>query len=339
MWIIPNTHTHYSAFAADMVALNSALDLRELDIEQSLMWRSKRISANSWFQKCKRVSYLPHLFGRTLKPCQWRRFETELISSLPVIRASHFPQPAPGKAQNQKNICGGTLPTLSEQSDLFGYSAKTSSVTPASDCGKSSAIWKDSVIERNGEYLARLSAVRRIRGNEFSSWATGLDSPQATLWPTPTAQDTIQMGGNPDHPDRGTTLGGAVRNWATPSVDSPGIKVNRLVDKNGAPPQLGHRMFDRETGRNAQVGLTQQVQIMQRNWPTPAAHECRLGYQDRSKPGTKGTQLSLTTLVVDAAGGRSEASGQLSPNWTEWLMGIPSGWTALTGEQTNPPTG
>jgi hypothetical protein len=332
MWIIPNTHTLYSAFAADMVELNSASDLQALNIERSLMWRSKRISAKSWFQKCKRVSYLPRLFGRTLSRCQWIRFETALTSSLPVIRASHFPQPAPGRALNPKNICGIISPTLLDQSDLFGCSAKTSSVTPALDCAKSSAIWSASVIERNGEYTARLSAVRRIRGNEFSLWATGLDSPQASLWPTPTAQDTIQMGGNPDHPNRGTTLGGAVRNWATPSVDSPGIKVSRLVDKNGAPPQLGHRMFDRETGRNAQVGLTQQVQIVQRNWPTPAAHECRLGYQDRSKPGTKGTQMSLTTLVVDAAGGRSACSGQLSPNWTEWLMGIPSGWTAPTGE-------
>ena len=35
------------------------------------------------------------------------------------------------------------------------------------------------------------------------------------------------------------------------------------------------------------------------NWPTPAAHEARLGYQDRSK-GKKGSQESLTTVVINS---------------------------------------
>ena len=43
-------------------------------------------------------------------------------------------------------------------------------------------------------------------------------------------------------------------------------------------------------------------------WPTPNAHEPRLGYQDRSK-GKKGTRLN--------------------PDWVEWLMGWPIGWTSL----------
>jgi hypothetical protein len=34
------------------------------------------------------------------------------------------------------------------------------------------------------------------------------------------------------------------------------------------------------------------------SWPTVAAHEARLGYQDRTR-GKKGTQKSLTTIVVD----------------------------------------
>nr|WP_245411848.1 hypothetical protein [Phyllobacterium leguminum] len=34
------------------------------------------------------------------------------------------------------------------------------------------------------------------------------------------------------------------------------------------------------------------------NWPTPAASEARLGFQDRSDPGKKGTQESLSTIAV-----------------------------------------
>tara|TARA_B100000959_G_C14713180_1_gene513802 strand:- start:129 stop:590 length:462 start_codon:yes stop_codon:yes gene_type:complete len=34
------------------------------------------------------------------------------------------------------------------------------------------------------------------------------------------------------------------------------------------------------------------------SWPTPAAHEARLGYQNRNN-GKKGTQKSLTTVVIE----------------------------------------
>ena len=65
-----------------------------------------------------------------------------------------------------------------------------------------------------------------------------------------------------------------------------------------------------------------------RMWPTPAAHEARLGYQDRTR-GKKGTQKSLTTEVIDQMGGRQATTGQLNPAWVEWLMGFPTGHTDL----------
>jgi hypothetical protein len=47
-------------------------------------------------------------------------------------------------------------------------------------------------------------------------------------------------------------------------------------------------------------------------WPTPTAHEARLGYQRRDT-GKKGTQESLTTVVINSMGGREEVGGQLNP--------------------------
>ena len=72
------------------------------------------------------------------------------------------------------------------------------------------------------------------------------------------------------------------------------------------------------------VDLTTAVKM----WPTPAAHEGRLGYQRRDT-GKKGTQKSLTTIVIDSQGGREKTTGQLNPQWVEWLMGYPIGWTDL----------
>jgi hypothetical protein len=86
------------------------------------------------------------------------------------------------------------------------------------------------------------------------------------------------------------------------------------------------------------------VEIYQQNWPTPSAHEARLGYQDRSDPTKKGSQKSLTTEVIDRAGGtekfvepgagKTKLNGALNPTWVEWLMGVPTGWTELGSWET-----
>ena len=77
-------------------------------------------------------------------------------------------------------------------------------------------------------------------------------------------------------------------------------------------------------------------------WPTPLAHEIRLGYQQRPAD-KKGTQISLTTAVVDwtlcryslpRPGAKSGPESStppwvLNPRFAEWLMGLPIGWTRL----------
>jgi len=63
------------------------------------------------------------------------------------------------------------------------------------------------------------------------------------MWPTPTTQDNNQVSGNPDHPKRGTTLGGAVRNWPTPAArDCKGANgYQATLDKiaSGQRAQMG----------------------------------------------------------------------------------------------------
>ena len=114
--------------------------------------------------------------------------------------------------------------------------------------------------------------------------------------------------------------------WRTPDnmaggSNLPGIK--KALDE-------GH--LKRPSGQAIQIRLEDQVRE-ERLWPTPAAHEGRLGYQRRDT-GKKGTQKSLTTKVIDKEGGREKTTGQLNPTWVEWLMGYPIGWTDLNVSET-----
>tara|TARA_R100000234_G_scaffold61134_1_gene36977 strand:- start:336 stop:1055 length:720 start_codon:yes stop_codon:yes gene_type:complete len=237
-------------------------------------------------------------------------------------------------------------------------------------------IWKDLVTKRRGEYSARLRLAHLINGNEFTFWPTPVaqddnKSPEAHmrmkqrmkggprhkptslqvmvkgvergLWPTPTAQDNNQVSGNPDHPKRGTTLGGAARLWPTPTAsDSEGGPRQQDGRRGRALKDLPQQMWPtptvrdhKDTGKNTNYEAIAKKKKLAGAvmFPTPAAHEAKLGYQDRNR-GMKGTQESLTTKVINDLGGRQVTSGQLNPTWVEWLMGLPLGWTDLGSWET-----
>lgn len=150
--------------------------------------------------------------------------------------------------------------------------------------------------------------------------------------------------------------------WRTPATLDPGVSLGRLDVKPG------QRFYDKKTGRNAQYGLTQQVQV--KNWPTPASRDHK-GADLKSRHG--GASLShfiqtgerthgqlepdnLNTTgktpeswptpnapnpknqigAITEWGGSGNAfrtngnhTKKLNPNWVEQLMGIKTGWTAL----------
>lgn len=108
--------------------------------------------------------------------------------------------------------------------------------------------------------------------------------------------------------------------WPTPTADQPGIRVERLVDRNGnTPTHPNQRWYDRHTGRVAQKGLAQCVQL----WPTPTAAD-RNGPRVTPRTDRNPTKHSDLRSAVRA---QSPNGGPLNPNWVEWLMGWPIGWT------------
>ena len=155
--------------------------------------------------------------------------------------------------------------------------------------------------------------------------------------------------------------------WRTPSAAEPGVKAERLTSRE---PGGQARHYDKETGRLAQIGLSQQVQL-RAMYPTPSASQmpcegtvrlarqrwldgdCTLeeanaiaGRDVRDKQG-KVPAMWPTPTTQDASnnGGPSQhernslplnaaAGGALNPTWVEWLMGFPLGWTVCDASGT-----
>lgn len=177
MWILPKNYPLSLAFAQDMAALKEDLTLQGLNIESSLMWRSKPSPLRTWLPRWNRVSWLQHLYTRILKPSQHTSFETKLALSLVVIPVSHFQEQGSEKELTTQDTCGLTYGDTLNQLDLFPASLKTSKDTLASDSEMSLANWNKMVIKQRGEYSQRLRSARATKGKEF------------LFWPTPCARD------------------------------------------------------------------------------------------------------------------------------------------------------
>lgn len=138
--------------------------------------------------------------------------------------------------------------------------------------------------------------------------------------------------------------------WRTPASSEPGISAERLNPIDGGMLGGMNRHFDKETGRMAQIGLTQQVQLRQ-FWPTPTTQD---GENDGGPSQYKRNSIPLNALVkkfpTPQASMMTEADmeqakfagnspnrpkycnagkGSLNPDWVEFLMGWPIGWSSL----------
>jgi hypothetical protein len=145
----------------------------------------------------------------------------------------------------------------------------------------------------------------------------------------------------------------------TPSANEPGVKTERLQTKDGEPAKLGERAYDRETGRNAQVGLSQQLAMLptpqardyrspdlpesgnlQRKvaegytidlnsriamLPTPGSADGKTAYMGENR---EGRQENVETVIRNSTGGPNLGL-KLQPGFVEWMMGYPIGYTDL----------
>jgi len=297
MWIIPSNHPLYSAYAPECVASKEELNLLSDQLEQSLMWRSKPLSLKTWSDKWSRVYWLPHLFGRTLKPSHQNNFTEKYTASLADIPASHFQLPEKEAEEKIPVTSGPTSNQWSGQLDLFGASSKTSPDILPSDTEKSDQTWNNLVTRLKKEYSQRKKLALLTRESDCSS----------SQWRTPTVAETH----NQDYSTQ-IYLQNQVK-WTTPTANDNnrstkyqqgGTALSMQVKENWKTPQAndgeGGIMYEK-TG-DGHFKLRDQV-----HWPTPRSSE----WKGTGPKGSKSQKYRLEKHYLDAT--VEETDGQPSP--------------------------
>ena len=221
------------------------------------------------------------------------------------------------------DTCGHTYGDTSKQLDLFGASLKTSKDISALDSEKSLAIWKKMVTEQRGEYSARKKLALPIDASGSTSWATPRAADSAG-GPRTLNEKGQRISVSDPTKTYGANLSDQVRHWPTPSArDHKG--------GSGTIVREGDKFYRVSNTTQTRFGarLDAVVEHLHKtNWPTPTVGE--------EKFRLKGNSQASQCLEAKARKGELDNRvGKLNPDWVEQLMGVPSGWTSLTGTNTD----
>jgi len=286
MWIIPSNHPLYSQFAPDLVDSKEELSMQPaLQFEQSLMWKSKPLSLKTWCAKWNRVYWIPHLFGRMLKPSSHLHttFVEKLTASLQDILVNPSQKPVNEKEKMIQDTFGRIYSESLKQYDLFGVSSKMSEDTSQWDMTKFTKTLEVLVTQLSVEYTQRKKLAQHMRENGFSSLP----------WPTPTAW---QSGEEPD-----TFEARRLRlkeKWGKKTGNGAGETLNISVKKWTTPTLSSAKQGENEPdGKRSQTLIGQ---VRGSNWATPLSREVKKGFQTRADREKNGQQIGLITQVLEA---------------------------------------
>lgn len=266
-----------------------------------------------------------------------------------LARTSAPPEKGPASRENAPDY-GKKWPGLFATFDRSLSSWKTVQYSLFEDSAEFSETWPRSGMTRNGNAYLRQKSAHPICATASGLWPTptvfgnnnkkgaseksgdGLATAVKRI-PTPTASDAIRKG-NFGRGESNPTLAGYANRWPTPSSSD--------ATRSGT-------ITENMTGQS----LAQAVNTIERV-PTPTASMMTIQDMEQAKyhsskrpeyktlhPGP--IQQFPTPNTIDAKGGTRRAQdgkkkqtqlchtvgGQLNPNWVEWLMGWPIGWTAL----------
>lgn len=337
-------------FVPGLVGSNSGSTSPNPDIELWVSLSGKHEQRPLSWREWRTRRWVKLLSGTTLAPSTADAGVDAWISSLRASRASRSASPDSNGESRTSATCGRTLPGSLARYALRGYCSKTSPVSQ-----QPSLLMDEAPSKRSATTFK--SWVSRSRGmsSQRQRWGRHIFASASSLpgdWPAPNTPS-----GGPNTKSTATHTGGldldgAVLMWPTPDAgvrtgfnrsESEGA-TNRPLLAEAAKMWPTPRAEDSEA-TGAHRGMPDTLNAAAGLWTTPAARATKGAYS----PGalTRRDGKSRMDLLDNQAvyfqpfrpaastpsdGGRSSASTRtsrrrLNPDFAEWLMGWPIGWT------------
>jgi len=232
-----------------------------------------------------------------------------VTSSQQDTPASHLVLPGSKEAQKMTVTSGLKYEPLLKQSDQLGAFSKTFMVTSSWDSTRCYLIWKP-LATPQGRLLFQL-APSMLPTNETESG----------LWATPNTMDHLPQRSTEALIKQATTARKGRKRPANlrEQVDEETVAMwptpTAMTGGTGVAPSHKNGKHGWNTGAAVNDSLSENPVKM---WPTPTARD----HKD-SGDNTDYQKIKEKSKLAGHAG------GSLNPQWVEWLMGYPAGWTEL----------
>ena len=284
-------------------------------------------------------------FGMTYKPLTETRGEELLTLYLEDFHAKTLAQPEKAQELKETNLqCGntwqGSLARLDPNTSLW----RTAQCSLLEDLELSLQTFPRWGSMQNGALYQLPILVQTISVKEF-----GLEPKEITTWLSPTCMDALPprtpkaLKKQHDNNRQGRATHSTLREQVV--YPPPNQMWPTPISSSGGPMKLKS-----ERGKFAGNPLATAVWMERQKWPTPQSRDHK-GSSGRSNTGqeldlpTKVKMFPTPTANEDACGkptGKMQKmlgnhpdvrqdpnGGTLNPNWVEWLMGWPLGFTDL----------
>ena len=299
MWLyVPSTP---SAFAPEAVASTSESSWQCQALARSCSWRGKPSPARTWSQRCNKVSWLKLLCGAMSPPSTADHGAALWMASLVESHASRILSPADDSAPTTSATCGPT-PAASSCNPAHGSSSSKTSAASSRQAARSgfSETYPDLVLRVRSDCLRRQKSARATGGSDCSG----------SRWPAPTSRDHRSLEASEATHDRNARpLSEFVGMWSTPRAsDSEKGGPNQSFGGGGTPLPAQAQQWAAPTVRSSEPLLKGQAATLASSLPAPPT-------------STDGEPSS-------------PEHRSLSPQFVEWLMGWPPGWTSFACSAT-----
>ena len=307
MWIhVPTTCCHCVPASVDLTSdLHSE---RLAEIAQSVTLNGKHTHARYWQNAWRKKPWMKHLYGLTYTHSMAAHGAVSWIQSVAATRANRSAPPENDMVQMIRATYGRQLFESLKKSNRELCFSKMCRDISHSDSIRFAKIWNDWVSTLRRVCSARRKSARRMNANGCSS----------SGWPTVTAgaPEARALTGAPRGTRKNPTIMDAVQQWHTPRAsmagnENPTTFVTRNADRWPTPCQTDHKGSMKLGQRKGQLSEATEVKFH-------CSHQAR-------KISDNGNESSATTPI---------ARPRLNPNFTEWLMGFPIGWTDCAHAET-----